>query len=243
MFGSPSLYWFTIALHIFGVCIISFVLLIYITAYSCNQTTKDIAFALKILTIIGTIACSVCTVSNGLTVYINQNSQDFNSIWYNLEAIGHCLNNIMTYTIYIYRLYILFHETAWKISKYTFYILIAFMIIDALDFIVEILAYYYNPSRIIVVDIIGLSSEIIITVMCLWLFNTKLFKLILAIRSTTIDNYVLVNQTSSQRSLNDRQRKLIDRIVRNALLCSITIISWTIERIVWFVFVCNIEDD
>ena len=47
-----------------------------------------------------------------------------------------------------------------------------------------------------------------------------------------------INERASfSDQLNERQRKLIDRVQRNALLCSLTMLCWTIERLAWFLFI------
>ena len=46
-----------------------------------------------------------------------------------------------------------------------------------------------------------------------------------------------INQFQKDKNLNDRQQTMINRIVRNAILCSLTILCWTFERIAWLLFI------
>eukprot|EP01084_Bolivina_argentea_P060748 110978_1 len=265
VFGSPILFWFTIGLHGFAVCVITIVLYIYISAYCRNKQSKSIHLFIKMLTIIGSVASISCAITNGLTVYIDGNERHFNNKWYQFQAMSHVFNNMMTYSIYIYRLHLSFNETMFKISRKTFFILILCIVTDFVSYMAEAIVYTLHlPNKtLIYVDGVGLVAEILITVICLSLFNVKLFRLITRMRTSIIDAHftppltmknkkIQKNSSRSRESssslsgfskseinLNERQETMINRIVRNALLCSITITIWVIERNIWFIFVFN----
>ena len=247
--GDLYLFWSTIALHFVAVIILTLVFLFYVGQYICNiQKTSSITIIIKSLTVIGSIACIACAIFNGLTVYIDDNKRNLNDPWYEAETISHCFIDIMTYSIYIYRLHLSFHDTSYAISKCTMIILILLVSMDIINFIIEcFLQWRINNSNmswnyLIYNDVVGLVIECIITISCLWLFNIKLLRLIIRMKSSI--SYLSRSEINNgmrrddrYHSFNDRQRQLIDRIVRNGLLCSMTIIFWVCQRVVWLVFV------
>lgn len=254
--STDYLFWFTIVLHIISFCIVVLVLLFYLTHYCCHtKSTSNIRFIIKLLTVIGSMACISCAIFNGLTVYIDKDKHTFNDIWYQGENISHCIINIMTYSIYIYRLHLSFYDTCFKISKCMIIILISLVSLDVLNFMVEFWVYQSNVAwfKLLYIDIIGLFTESMITILCLWLFNINLFRLMLRMKTSILSvsqisaslmsqNEVEINNNENGNNLNDRQQLLIHRIVRNALLCSLTIMFWIFERISWLLFVYNESD-
>ena len=249
MASSTYLYWFAIGLHAIAFVISSLVFLYYIVQYCCHrQVTSGIRMIIKFLTVIGSIACICCAIFNGLNVYVNKDKHDFNEIWFQAENVSHCIIDIMAYSIYIYRLHLSFYDTAFKVSKCMIMFLISLVFIDVINFIIECWVYQNQISwyKLLYVDIIGLFTEGLITILCLWLFNINLFRLMLTMRTSILSfsRYSQISQYSNTDinnnnggSLNDRQQILINRIVRNALLCSLTIIFWTVERVFWLLFV------
>ena len=131
-------FWSTIGLHFLAILVLTFVFLFYIIQYICNYSkTSSITFIIKFLTVIGSFACIACAVFNGLTVYIDDDKRNLNDPWYEAETISHCIIDIMTYSIYIYRLHLSFHDTSYAISKCTMIMLIILVSMDILNFIVE----------------------------------------------------------------------------------------------------------
>ena len=296
----PWLYWLTIGLHCISSFIISTVILYYLAQYIFNpKDTENIRLGIKILTIIGSIACLICAISDGLTVYIDKSKSPTDDIYYNSQAISHAINNLMTYFIYIYRLHLSFKDTMYRLGTLKYAILITFITLDLLDFVGDSLAYSFDPNILLYLDTFGLFTETVICAMCLYLFNKNLFSLMLKMKTSIAileynspysqnhhynyqespysysqgmgnkenlikspivsydddnnktnngnNNLRIINEKPSNMNnkrsesmmdqLNERQRRLIDRIVRNALLCSLTMLFWTIERVGWFLFI------
>ena len=168
---SQTLYIFTLGLHAFSAFIIMIVLFYYIIQYCCFKlSTSNIRFIIKLLTIIGTVACVFCAVSNGLSVYFYKDSHDFSALWSQVQGMTHCINNIMTYSIYIYRLHLSFYDTMFKISKCTFFILFVFMVLDVVEFVVESIVYKLKMqnSTLFYLDYMGLFAETMTTLFCIY---------------------------------------------------------------------------
>lgn len=281
------LWYGTIGLHCLSAVVILMVVIYYLVQYICNQKqTDNIRLPIKILTIIGSIACLACAISDGLTVYIDKDQEKFKDAYYNTQVASHAMNNLMTYFIYLYRLHLSFKDTMYRLTPFNYAFLTTFITLDLLDFCGDSFAYFYDDSWLLIyMDIFGLVTESMISIICLWYFNKNLLNLMLKMRTSVSifdikinnnfqespyshsqgivhrDNLVkspmisyenmtndkiarIINEKTNNKHresmmdhLNERQRKLIDRIVRNALLCSMTMFFWTLERIAWFVFI------
>ena len=160
------LYWASIGLHILSASIILTVLLVYCGYYLC-VSQKQIKLFIKIMTIIGNIGCLICAISNGFTIYIDKDSNNFNDIFYNAQAYSHAVNNAMTYMIYIYRLHLSFKDTVYRMSNAAYTVLGTLITIDLLDFVGDSICYIYlSSSMLIYLDLIGLCAETLISILC-----------------------------------------------------------------------------